>query len=106
MMYNELVVNHGISIENFAIWLTSSKARHFCDMIEDLVYENNKNSVRKVIKYYANVIHDTAYIYSSGEHGGTWGSTVKLYNKYKELGIMKTDSLSYDFTIPLQLLNS
>lgn len=76
---------------DFAMWLTSTGGRHFGDMIYDMVVKDDQKAVREYIEKNLSRIHDQAVIYNSPEHRGNLSSTIELFGKYKDMGIMMGD---------------
>lgn len=61
-------------------WLSSSDARHFSDDLEGMDFEDQKLKIDS----YKYTIWNEAYIYGKPEHEGTYDSTTKLREKYKD----------------------
>ena len=61
-------------------WLTSSDARHWMNSIEDTNIEHFKEKFNAYIPELVLL----GYIYSLDEHQGTYASTIKLKEKYKD----------------------
>lgn len=82
-----------IPIEAFACWLTSTDGRHFMNSIKPFIVNDDVNEVKKVIESKLNNIHDKAIIYNSPEHKGNLNSTIELFEKYKDMGLMLSDKI-------------
>ena len=63
----------------FSTWLTSSNARHWMDSVEDTNIEQFKEKFNTYIPELVLL----GYIYNLDEHQGTYASTIKLKEKYK-----------------------
>ena len=84
----EIINNVTVTVNNYEVnkwdilstWLTSSDARHWMDSVEDTDIEQFKEKFNACIPELVLL----GYIYSLDEHQGTYASTIKLKEKYKD----------------------
>lgn len=84
-----------IKADDFACWLTSTDGRHFADLIELYVDNEDRETVEETILEYLPSIHDKAIIYNSPEHRGNLASSLEVFEKYKEMGMMMQETYTY-----------
>ena len=77
-----------INVEYLAVWLTSTDARHFADLIQDKLDEGGKDAVKEYIDEFLPRVNNLGMIYGSPEHDGTFDSSLELYTKFEEKGLL------------------
>ena len=82
-----------INVDDLASWLTSTDGRRFGDRIEDMVENNDIDGVSDYIKKYLAIMHDKAVIFTHPEHKGNLKSSIEIFIKLRNIGLMMTEDL-------------